>query len=183
MLQHTVSSLADLSSSPRVASYALGPIDPASLATMGIQFADRPLFALWVPRTLSACISLEDAFHEGAAFGYFEVDVHEELEDGIVQPASLVHWVWETLSWEVSHGDSSAYIVGFVLGVLSSLAHLDRDLAHVGIAHLSFLLDLLPPHAPVSLGQVLGDAGLLHDVAVREYRARIAHVQTRQEVA
>ncbi len=63
--------------------------------------------------------------------------------------------------------------MGFLLGSLMILAEEDRQLALVGMAHVCFLVSLVPGRAHTGFKRMLSEAGVVHDVVVRVYRASV----------
>ncbi len=154
--------------SSRHASYRLGLIDPRSLAPMLIDPLDVPCFKLLVPgQEVFASLLIDPGFQDGAIWGYYDPEMCET-------PAQVANWVWHELrSGLYDAPDDRAWLVGFLLGSLSCLAETNRLIALVGIAHLSFVLSLVPPLLQPRLSRTLCKVGALHDTIVRAYRALV----------
>lgn len=162
--------------SSRHASYRLGLIDPRQVAPMLVEPVDAPAFKLLVPgpEHLPTSLLIDPEFERGAIVGYGVADLEVEFSDlPVISPAHVANWVYKSFDWDVCHGESRAWLVGYLLGALSSLAENDRALALVGIAHLSFILALVPSLPEPSLYRALSDAGFCHDQSVRAYRSNV----------
>lgn len=159
----------------RVNSYVLGPLDLSRVTWLDVDPLDAPAFKLpvLVSPDLPALLLRRSRFRDGAIVGYEVTDLGEEIGGAGPLPVRVANWLWRAFSWDLLHGSSYAWTVGYLLGALAFLAETDRELALVGLAHLSFLLSLVPnvPHPLLSLA--LHRAGASHNLAVRDYRAKV----------
>ena len=172
MAKH-ITSFTQFNPSSRHVSYRLGLIDPSTLAPMTVDPLDAPCFKLLVPgpADLPTSLLIDPEFRLGAIVGYYAADLEAELEAlSVFSPLSVTNWIWKDFYWNITHDYSRAWLVGYLLGTLTSLAEVNRALALVGIAHLSFLLALVPPVAGYQLYRALNDARCLHSNALGAYR-------------
>lgn len=172
MAKYTTS-LAQFGLSSRHASYRLGLIDPSTLASLTVDPLDAPCFKLLVPGPcdLPTSLLIDPEFQDGAIVGYD--DLSNEMQS---TPAGVVNWVWKQFSEGVFDRYEPlprAWVVGFILGALSYLADVDRVLSLVGIAHLSYILALVPSLPLPRPLSALREMDCLHDKAVRAYRLEV----------
>lgn len=184
MSKHTITLANFRLSSHRATSYTLGPIDADTLASLTVDPINAPTFQLLVPgpNDLPTSVLIDAQFRDGAIWGYYDLDWENSVQNGGEHPASIANWVSNTLSWDLLHGDTHAFeayafSVGYVLGALSSLAQLEQTLALVGIAHLAFLLLLIPPLPFPLLQGAVHEAQSCHDAAIGAYRARVQELR------
>src|SRR5579875_1843512 len=163
-------------------SYRLGLIDPATLVPVTIEpcddgvFLDLPSFSLLVPGPSLVLPSLlaDLDFQRGATFGYWSGDLDAELEEyGVASPAKVANWVAFTFFDDLLREASCAWTVGYLLGSLTCLAETDQTLALVGIAHLCYVLALVPALSLSVPFGVLHDAQFAHDQVIRAYREQV----------
>jgi len=143
-MQVTALALTLPSSSP--SSYAIGPVDPAQITTLQAHLSTGEKYSLLVPLHLPLALLSDPMFKEGYESGYLEGELDEEQ-----MVPRIVNWTYYTIqdelyeeeAWEELGLHLPAWIVGWVLGSLASLAEVERTLALVGLAHLFFLLPFL----------------------------------------
>lgn len=168
MAKHTTSH-AQFLMSTRYASYRLGLIDPCQIAPMLVDPLDAPCFKLLVPgpHSLPTSLLIDPDFQEGAIYGYLNDDPGET-------PAGVANWVWKEF-YRTMRDDANArgWCVGWILGALSRLAETHRALALVGIAHLAFVLSLVPSLPEPSIFPALCDAHFYHNELIRAFRSEV----------
>lgn len=156
-------------------SYALGPLEESALLQMCMHLDGEDVDLLvpgpvWLPLALLA----HPDFRDGCEAGFFCSG--DEFSG---TPASLVNEVFRNFTGgmisedvEGPHPSCEVYPwnVGFLIGDLSWLASRHRLLARVGLAHLCFLLRVLPG---LPRPQMLSEARSLHNEAVKAYRLRV----------
>lgn len=136
--------------------------------------SDGGEFVLFVPTGAGFPVALlaDPAFFNGCVWGYEQSFLEE---DETWTPLQVTNWLFQGLAGKPYDADEAAYswYVGFLLGGLSSLAHRDRLLALVGMAHLCFLLVHIPAAVGEAYAQACSDASCLHNEVLGIYRARV----------
>jgi hypothetical protein len=165
-------------------SYVIGPIDPAQIITMHVQLSTGDECSLLLPVHLPRPILDDPAFRDGYEYNYLtEEESSEEEEDWLTSVTRLVNHIYSSLTNTRFYRDLETgevvsdflpWQVGWLLRDLTHLAETDRTLAYVGIGHLCFLLPLLMQDRPVNWPRYEPyRADILHDRAVKAYRARV----------
>ncbi len=164
-------------------SYVIGPIDATQIILLHERLTSDEMCSLLVPAHLPRSIFDHPTFHEGYACNFLSEDESDEQEDWASIVTRLVNHIHSSLtndrfSCPVAPGevraDSLPWYVGWLLRDLTRLAETDHLLAYTGLAHLCFLLPLLTQRRPASWPRREPyHAHLLHDRAVRAYRARV----------
>lgn len=154
--------------SSSVASYALGPLDESSLIESVTRSKCGENVRVWVPDPahLPPALVEAEAFSEALSAGLM-------WEDWGETPASVANWVCGGFTWDLSHGGSYEWIVGWILGSLAVLAQEDWQLARVGMAHLCFLVSLVPSRSHIGFHAALREARGVHGAVVKAYRSRV----------
>jgi len=164
-------------------SYVIGPIDAAQIIILHEQLAAGEMCSLLVPVDLPRHIFDHPLFHDGYAYNFLSEEESDEQEDWTSIVTRLVNHIYSSLTddrfsctfdtAEVS-ADSLPWHVGWLLRDLTRLAETDHLLAYTGLAHLCFVLPLLTQRRPAAWPRYEPyHAGILHDRAVRAYRARV----------
>ena len=177
MHKHT-SAVSVLPSSVTSYPYAIGPIASERLAAMTVTLTDGSEEKLLVPDVslLSSAILADKLFYDGVVSGLEspDMDILEPEYPGI---AYRVNRLTRSFTWDLRHADADddcyAWMVGYLLGSLSSLAQEDNLSARIGIAHLCYLMALVPNLPMPHVSPFLGDAFGLSAQAVRDYRSAI----------
>ena len=141
---------------------------------------NAPCFSL---STYRALILDDPAFRDGYEYNYLTEEEGDEEEDWTASVTRLVNHIYSSLTDTrlYCNFDSSEIVsdflpwqVGWLLRDLTRVAETDRTLAYVGIGHLCFLLPLLTQDRPVNWPRYEPyHACILHDRAVKAYRARV----------
>lgn len=158
-----------------VASYTIGPIDPAHLTACPVQLSTGQDIMLLLPVHLPVSVRSHPAFKEGSEWGYLEAD-----DTRSITIPRLLNTLEADLSADLSpeedEDDPQAYpwMMGLLLGELARLAETDRTLALVGLAHLCLLASVLTQRRPADWPRYEPySADALHRSALKAYRARV----------
>jgi len=166
-----------------VSSYAIGPIDPAYLLTMQAHLSTGEEYTLPIPAQMPRSILDDPAFRDGYEYNYLseeEGDKEEEWTTMVTRMVNHIHTClmeacfWRDLETGEVVSDFLPWQVGWLLRDLTRLAETDRLLAHVGMAHLCFLLAHFAPERPSDWpGYQLYHVYTLHGRTVKDYRSRV----------
>jgi hypothetical protein len=156
---------------PDTASYIVGPIDPTKLIPVQVQLIGGTTLSCHIPPTIPLAILMHPMFREGCEWGYTETDLEEETYTF----PKLLNDIFRMLSGLrfMEEADFCPWTVGFILGELARLAEADGLLALTGLAHYCYLLSFLSPGSWGYPFLRLSWAHEFHQVAMKEYRARI----------
>lgn len=165
-------------------SYVIGPINPAQIITMHAHLSTGDECSLLLPVHLPRHILDDPAFRDGYEYNYLsEEESGKEDEEWMTSVTRLVNHIYSSLTDARLYRDLITgellpdflpWQVGWLLRDLTRLAETDRTLAFVGLAHLCFLLPLLTQPRPVNWPRFEPyRADILHDRAVKAYRARV----------
>ena len=168
-MQNITISWSDFWSSSCADFYWLAPLDGSTLVDMSIVPEEGEEFVLWVPQPISARSALVQAAHfqEGAGYGYYEV------QEWGVTPVMVANRVWQAFSRDLLHGGSYEWVVGSILGGLTRLMQEDHQLALVGMAHVCWLVSVVPGRMHREFYQALEEAGEVHTIVMKAYRERV----------
>ncbi len=164
-------------------SYVISPIDAAQIIILHEQLAPGDVCSLLVPVHLPRHIFDHPTFHDGYAYNFLGEEESDEGEDWTTIVTRLINHIYSSLTNtslfrdavidEVS-ANSLPWQVGWLLRDLTRLAETDHLLAYTGLAHLCFVLPLLTQRRPATWPRREPyHAHILHDRAVRAYRARV----------
>lgn len=170
MQQHTTSARV-LSSSVLSSSYELHLLDPERLAQMTVTLTDgtEEKFLLPDGLLLPSAILADPLFRDGVVAG-FEVPL--DVFD-LPSLALLVNRLTYSFLDDLRLGGCYPWTIGYQLASLSLLAQEDEVAARLGIAHLCFLMSLVPWLPVEVLPRYLGNASHASACAVRTYRAQV----------
>src|SRR5579859_1123202 len=125
------------------AQYVIGPIDPAQLLTLQVRLPNDQQICLLVPARLPHSVLNRTLFSEGCRWGCFasedEAEAAAREERSVPKLLNSISLALHAELWGERNRDDYAWVIGFLLGKLTSLAATERMLALVGFAHLRFL--------------------------------------------
>jgi hypothetical protein len=154
--------------------YTIGPLDPSQIHPWQAYLSVDLEVTLLVPVSLPLSLLNDPWCKEGYEDGYDSGESDADLLTWTVP--KLVNEVFLTLESELrAETACSAYTwtAGFLLGRLSSLAECEQTLAHVGLAHLCYLLSFLSAEDPGSWPRGLNRAFEAHTQAIKAYRKKV----------
>lgn len=154
-------------------SYAVGPLDPGLLTTYERCTDNGYPYVASVPTAFPASLVNHPEFWSGVEWGYALFD-----EQVPTSPMALLNWMYltvqENLLSDESAVDLYVYVAAFHVGWLAGLAKYDMLLAHVGLAHLCFLLTFIPSNKPARwCFSINEDAAFEQKLVLTAYRARL----------
>ena len=157
-------------------SYAIGPLDLTQLTTLPVQLSTGQACTLLLPAQLPPFLMNDPQFTEGYEAGYLNPETEEKWS-----VPQIVNWTYHFMqselcceeAWEGLGLHLPAWVVGCALGDLAGLAEIERTLALVGLAHLSFLLPFLTLDSRFWPQAHFYRADYPHRLALRDYRARV----------
>jgi hypothetical protein len=158
-------------------SYTIGPLNPQWIERVTVTLSDKSKATLLLPdaQLLSPVIGATQSFYDGVIAG---LENPEEEFFGCWNMEKFVYEVYASFSFDLCHDGSYAWSVGFVLGSLSYLAIFDELQALVGIAHVCYLLELVPSSvSSKQLSSVLKKARSMSDAAVALFLDRVREIE------